>query len=526
MAIKPPAPLIRTNYIDPTQGNYQTNGNPDSSGFDPSTVLPRSGVTSHGENKVDMEQYFRPLERLHASGAHGAGVAWGLKASSTLGQQGVTVAPGVALDAAGKHAYLAQGGQAEIGPTADNPNVNPDLVAVSSTGSVLPTAGFTGDYFVTIQWWETFDSATYISSGGVVCQFNDTPWLRLLKAADYNPDAQVILAKVSLDVSGNVTALTYGDPGGLQRYSVSLPAQTLRLHRATNLAGPSVDSPAWGEVRAREGGGIQLAVSHGADLVEVLRDDGKSQGNFNKMAIAAEYIAARQANGAESVVIDTESAVLKVGTTGNEGDVIVTDAAGNLAVTLDGSPAQVVVGGPNNNGAVRIKDAERRDSIRLDGKTGDMLFRGVLRDDLGGFLMNHLQMRELVGGQHTALHTHFFGSLGFWGDTGTFMSIIGAEVAAGSGGGGNVTLNFSDLSFTGSNGDYQWGTAHGLARVFTATPQAIGSRTDFDVGTSDAWADLWYEVYSDHMDIHWNFNPGSGGHQLFRFLIVGPTSTN
>src|SRR2546423_785272 len=124
MAVTQPGPLKRTIYLDPTQGNYATDGNPDSPGFNPQNVKPRSGATAHGENKVDMEQYFRPLERIHSSGGHGPGVAWGLAVSAVRGQQGVTIAPGVMIDKTGKHVYLAKDGQAEIGPSADNPNVN------------------------------------------------------------------------------------------------------------------------------------------------------------------------------------------------------------------------------------------------------------------------------------------------------------------------------------------------------------------------------------------------------------------
>src|SRR5215472_15117854 len=146
MAIKRPDPLVRTNFLDPTQPNYATAGNPNLAGFDPKSVLPRSGATSHGEDKVDVELYNRPVGQLHGTGMHGAGVAWGFQLSATVGQTGVTFVPGIALDPPGRHIYLAVNGQAEIGPTADQPGANPNLVTVAAAGAVLPTVSLTGDY--------------------------------------------------------------------------------------------------------------------------------------------------------------------------------------------------------------------------------------------------------------------------------------------------------------------------------------------------------------------------------------------
>jgi hypothetical protein len=383
MAVKLPGPLVRTNFLDPTQGNYPTAGNPNLAGFDPKNVLPRSGPTSHGEDKVDVEQYNRPVGQLHGNGMHGAGVAWGFQVSATVGQTGVTFAPGVALEPAGRHIYLALNGQAEIGPTADQPGANPNLVSVTGAGVVLPTLPLTGDYFAVVQWWETFDQASWINSGGQVAQFNHTPWLQLVQAANYNPDLHVVLGKVHLDAQSKVTALSYGDVGGRQRTSVTVPAQSIHFRRAVNSAGPKADSLPWGEMRAREGGGLQ---------------------------IASDFIAAQTSGGVESVVIDTPNGTLKVGTQGLEGDVWVLDAQGNFAVTLDSGPAQVLVGGPGNAGKVRVKNAQRADLITLDGASGDMWFMGKLQDPnhqhngIGHDLLKWLP--ELTGGGFTALHRH------------------------------------------------------------------------------------------------------------------------
>jgi len=72
-----------------------------------------------------------------------------------------------------------------------------------------------------------FDQASWINSGGQVSQFNHTPWLQLVQAANYNPDLHVVLGKVHLDAQSKVTALSYGDVGALQRTSVTVPAQSI-----------------------------------------------------------------------------------------------------------------------------------------------------------------------------------------------------------------------------------------------------------------------------------------------------------
>jgi hypothetical protein len=367
MAVNPPRPLVRTNYLDPNQVNYATYGNPDSAGFKPESVLPRSGATSHGEAKVDMEQYFRPIERLHASGSHGPGIAWGLKVSANIGDTSLTIAPGMIIDAYGRHAYLAQDGQAEIGPTADQPNVNPNLVPVTAGGAALPTGNLSGDYFVTMRWWETFDSATYINSGGVVVQFDDTPWLQLIPGAGYDPDVHVVLAKVSLDANSKLTALSYGDQGGLQRFQVSLPAQSVKFRRATNAAGPAADSAAWGEVSAREGGGLQILVANGNDRIDVSRAGG---GNFGQMNVTANQMNVGQLNK-PGIVLDGANANVLAGAPGNEGDVLVFDASSRLTIALNGATGHVIIGAKTLPGQLRmIGGQEGQDRLRLDGSTG------------------------------------------------------------------------------------------------------------------------------------------------------------
>src|SRR2546428_11488047 len=107
--------LQRTTYRDPT-----TTGNP-----------VRGDSPTRAENALDMDQYYRPLERVHSSSLHGAGVASGLRVTATLNSSTIIVLPGIALDSSGQHISLASGGNTEVGPSADAPGTNPTLAPVA-----------------------------------------------------------------------------------------------------------------------------------------------------------------------------------------------------------------------------------------------------------------------------------------------------------------------------------------------------------------------------------------------------------
>jgi hypothetical protein len=370
MSTTPPGPLSRSNYLSWPPGPYNPDADPNSPGFNPANVLPSSGLVSYGDAALDAEQYSRSIERLHGSGLHGAGVGFGMQVHCTIGQPNVTILPGVALDKAGRHIYLSVGGQAEIGPTASTPNTPPDLVPVAAGGAVFPTAGLTGDHYVAVQWRETWDSASYASDPNI-SQYNDTPWLQLITAAGYNPDVHVVLGKVSLDASGKITAASYGDTAGLQRSSVSVPAQSLELRRAVNTATPGADSAPWGSVRAREAGGIEIAVANTGDEVAMLTTAG---GTFSTLAVGA-----NQANfgaiSAPGIFLKGYEATIEVGAPGNYGDVLVHDGHGNLAVSLVGDTGHVVVGGPSLNGEIRMKNANAADTMTLEGSNGSAVLQ-------------------------------------------------------------------------------------------------------------------------------------------------------
>jgi hypothetical protein len=373
MTSTPPGPLARTNYLNSPPGPYQPEADPNSPAFDPTNVLPHAGFANAA---LDAEQYYRPLERLHGAGLHGAGVAYGMQVSATIGQPNVTVMPGLALDPQGRHIYLGIGGSAEVGPSADVPNTLPELAPVTALGAVLPTAGLSaGTYYAVAQWRETWD-APGSGSNPNTNFYTDTPWLRLVTGTGYQPELHVILGQLVLIVSGGVTAVQsagLGTAGGLQRTSVSLPAQALNLRRAVTTATAGADTVPWGAVRARESGGVEIAVAKGSDEVVLLNDGG---GNFSTLAVGANQAVFGNA-ASPSINLDSAAATIYVGGHGQRGEVVVHDIANHAAITLAGDTGHVVVGGTSMDGQVRMVNHLAADTMRLDGSTGAAVVQRV-----------------------------------------------------------------------------------------------------------------------------------------------------
>lgn len=346
----PSKKLSRTSYHDPT-----LTGSPI-----------RSGDVARGEAALDMDEHYRSLEQIHGSGTHGWGVADGLRVAATLNQAGISVLPGIAIDAQGRHIALAEGGNAEIGPNADVPGTPPTLVGVTANGATVLTAALAaGNYYITIQWWELFDTDAYNNYG--VYRINHTPWIRLQQVDGFADDgSRLVLAKVTLGDGGVVTGMTQE-----LRRAISLPAQVLRLRKGiAALRGDSfvVDNASSGEVRARAAGGIELAVPNKADEIHLLRDGG----NFAKLSVAAQEIAARRSDGKESVVIDTQEGNITAGTQEVGGDILVKDARNRLVISLSSLNATIVVGAAENEGNILVKDNAGQNSVRVDGSTGNI----------------------------------------------------------------------------------------------------------------------------------------------------------
>jgi hypothetical protein len=239
-------PLMRTEY------------------WNPSTNTVRGGATAHGESLTDVENYLLPQAQMTGASLFTRGVADGLSVSASANQPGLTIAPGVALDANGHLIALAANGFAIVDPSVDpNQIQNIPTVPVAAGGVSLSSTGISGDCFLTIMWREILGQSQLANAPVLI----HAPWLRLLAAAGFLDDGeQVILARVSLDPSGLVTALTADG-----RRLAGLSAGHLELRRPRSAALPTlaVDQLAASELRARADGGLEvnvLPVGGGAPL--------------------------------------------------------------------------------------------------------------------------------------------------------------------------------------------------------------------------------------------------------------------
>jgi hypothetical protein len=173
--------------------------------------------------------------------------------------------------------------------------------------------------------------------------------------------------KVSLGANHKVVALSYGDAGGLQRFGVSLPAQSMKFRRATNAAGPAADSIPWGELSAREGGGLQMTVTNAGDTIDVMRGGGA---NFAQMRVTANQLNVGALNR-PGVVVDGANANVVAGAMNNEGDVLVFDGHNRLTVALNGGTGHVIIGHKEVPGQLRMLGGrEGGDRLRLEAATG------------------------------------------------------------------------------------------------------------------------------------------------------------
>lgn len=223
-----PEKLIRTSYVDPT--------------VDPPE--PRQGETGVHESRQDQEGYFEPLHRMHGAALHSQGVAAGLSVDATIGQAGVRVGPGVALDARGRLVPLAIGGHASLNDGT--------LVTVDQHGVVLSTQGMSGGQYVTIAWAETFDFTGVVSR---LFNTETTPVLRLRAPGRFPGDGtEIILAEVQLDAAGRVTALT-----GERRRVIGSSPDRIALTRTNVVRSGALtvvsEAPA-AELRALRNGGL------------------------------------------------------------------------------------------------------------------------------------------------------------------------------------------------------------------------------------------------------------------------------
>jgi hypothetical protein len=233
----------------------------------PGTV--RTGATGHGESLTDMESYILPMDQARGSGLYSWGVAEGLAVQATAG--GVTIAPGTALDAAGRLIVLTPGGTAITDPTIDPAQIQGvPTVPVGASGVTLATANAGTDCLLTLTWHEVAGQSALGSTPTLL----HAPWLRLEPAAGFaDTGEEVVLAEVTIDGTGNVTGLL-----AARRRLVGIPAGRLELHSPRAAAGPplTVDHYATAALSTDDSGGLVFTLLSGAAARTALAIDGQT----------------------------------------------------------------------------------------------------------------------------------------------------------------------------------------------------------------------------------------------------------
>jgi hypothetical protein len=372
-------PLVRTEYWNVSQ----------------SPPIPRTGSTAHGESITDMEGYLLPAAQTLASSLHGGGVAEGLTVSAVSGQAGLTVAPGVAFDVAGRLIALAAGGSAVVDPNAGSQVQGVATVPVTQDGLVFATDGISGDFLLTITWREVFNQGQ-VGNAPVLMH---APWLRLTAVAGFADDEQVVLARASLDSAGLVTGLSAGvtqADGSLSPGRQSLVTQgtqvALRAPAPTG-TGLAVGDVTAGTLLARDQATLELAAGQGsvsvvaAGLSVRTADDpqgthgigldaatstltagtlqvGGTQSGISlsagpavgELGVGAARLAVRAADGTERISLDGTTSTVGAGSVLVGGTVSITSpSAGVLALEGIGGQAQLGVGSTTPTGALAIR---------------------------------------------------------------------------------------------------------------------------------------------------------------------------
>jgi len=344
-----------------------------------------TSLVSPDASAVDMREYYQPLERIHASGAHEYGVCSGLRLV-TFGNPSFKVLSGIAIDSSGRHISLAVGGQAELADDPTQPGAS-NLGDVLAGGvDMTPSWRNAGDYYVTVNFWET----PFVDAHNNIYQQMHTPHLYLQDATQaFDEGSNIVLGKVHLDANKNVTLVSYdkrrgaGVPIGEYGHIESLP----------EAAGPAA--------------GIAVTVPNAGDAMEFRTQAG---GSFARATLATARAAVRWA-GNETVVLDAQAAQVwaKAGGAAYLDGAkarVATQWGEHESIVLDGPSANIIAGCLGNEGDVLVRDGKNKLTVALNGATGDIWWDGQLCDPFTQWKVSHAMLKQLTDGSITTLHAH------------------------------------------------------------------------------------------------------------------------
>ncbi|MBJ3762440.1 tail fiber domain-containing protein [Maribius pontilimi] len=83
----------------------------------------------------------------------------------------------------------------------------------------------------------------------------------------------------------------------------------------------------------------------------------------------------------DTVVLSVNDGNLTLGGAGRDGDLMLTDRAGNLTIGLNGESGSLHLGGTTEDGDVTLYDRNTRQTVHMDGAKGDVTMSGTLVAD-------------------------------------------------------------------------------------------------------------------------------------------------
>ncbi|MCX5328341.1 hypothetical protein [Streptomyces sp. NBC_00140] len=423
-----------------------------------------AGNTQHGESLTDMEGYALPMEQARLSALLDPGVADGLQVGAALGQPGLTVGTGLAVDGRGRSAVLAVDGAAVVDQSLPGDQLrNVPTVPVTASGTQLPTDGIDGAQVLSIVAREVLVTGSLGQNPELV----HAPWLRLEPASTWTGDDQSVpLATVTLDQAGAVTALT------TDHRLIATPVGTSVTRFATATPG---QSPVIGQAT---GGGLRMLADGGLQLVRKAPDGTRVAALTVEAATGDIGLPARLAVGtatpASGLTLHVEGAEVHSGGPGagfsfmdrQVSGFVVNPAGGQRWVwyAQDGTARlwsghdQLTVGAPGEGGGLDVPrrmrvrqgaDASAGIWLRQNG-SGDAAFLGM-RDD------NHVGMWGTPAGWALVMdvatgRTSTTGSLDVGAGTRADLHVSG-DALIGAGSNGALTVRHVNGKAAGHDGD-------------------------------------------------------------------------
>jgi len=326
----------------------------------------------------DMQEFHRPLERMHNANLHDWGIARGLEVSGEIGGTEVVIQPGVALNAQGELIALRlsappappafiEDKAADIG--ADPAGGNNQEVTVPVHFALGSQAGKT--VYVTIQFSEILRGEE--GSGG---RMEQVPWIRLQPVPDpgapvsdpgaYVDDGvSVILAIAEIGADGKLKDLKAEDSTpGYGRRVIGQSLEELRIQRSIKV-GNQIQETISGKIEPGDGGGLKITVPNGNTALVAIGASGNAGDLSVKDGSGKDLLHVFETHGAGGRVDIGDS-------TSSSGALFVKDGTGRDTFSVYGSSASVAIGAKGNEGTLSVKDGEGRDVFKVDGNAASV----------------------------------------------------------------------------------------------------------------------------------------------------------